>query len=197
MRRKKISDYKCASRGCGKQAAILVGLNKVCSIDCAVQLGKKRAEKIKLEERREYNRETKRMKEKTKRRSEFYADLEREVNYYVKNVRDKDKPCCTCGKRNNDIKYDAGHFLSVGAHPDLRFELTNIHKQCSINCNKWGSGMRHEYTEFIKCIYGEDHLAWLEGPHKTLKERFPTHKDIEIEIKKYRDLNRSARNANN
>ena len=119
-------------------------------------------------------------------RNDWYKRLERLVNQYVKHVKEKDQPCCTCGAINKKI--DAGHYLSVGSNPDLRFELTNIHNQCSVNCNQIGSGMRPEYNEYIKERYGDDHYDWLNGPHKTLKEIFPTWQDIEIEIIRYRKL---------
>jgi len=138
---------------------------------------------------KEFNRETKRLKKKIKSRAAWYGDLQIEVNKYVR-LTQADKPCCTCGTTNPSIKYDAGHFLSVGARKELRFELTNIHKQCSVYCNQFGSGMRYEYTLFIIKEYGQDHLDWLNGPHPSLKEVFPTHEDIEIEIARYRKLNR-------
>ena len=86
---------------------------------------------------------------------------------------------------------------SVGSNMDLRFELTNIHIQCSVNCNQFGRGMPVEYDEFIKNKYGSGHYNWLNTkflchkPHPTLKEQFPTYQDIECEIKKYADILKS------
>ena len=120
----------------------------------------------------------------------WHDKLQRLVNQYVVHVRDFGKPCCTCGESNYGVKMDAGHFLTRAARPDLMFELTNIHIQCSVNCNQHGSGMRAEYTEFIKAKYGQEHLDWLkdESQHKSLKEQFPHWSDIEKEILRYRKL---------
>jgi len=122
-----------------------------------------------------------------KTRTQWYDELQMWVNRYVLRVRDKGKPCCTCNT-TNDIKYDAGHYRSRGSCPELRFELTNIHAQCSMKCNQHGSGMRAEYRDFITAKYGADHLVWLDGPHPTLKEQFPHVDDIEAEIKRYKLL---------
>ena len=122
-------------------------------------------------------------------RSQWYDKLQKLVNQWVK-FRDKDQPCCTCGTTNQKIKYDAGHFIPQKGYDPRRFELTNIHKQCSMQCNQHGSGKRAEYREFIKEKYGEDHLFWIESEveHKPLKEVFPHWSDIEKEIIRYRKL---------
>lgn len=127
-------------------------------------------------------------KERIKKRSEWYSQLQKLVNQYVLYVLEKDAPCRTCGTTNPNIKYDAGHYISRGARPELSFEITNIHKQCSVQCNQHGSGMRAEYRDFIIDKYGEDHRQWLEGPHPTLKEQFPHYTDIKAEIQRYRKL---------
>ena len=157
-----------------------------CSPNCGYMVSQKalkRTEAKKEKSERALHREKKKA---VKRRSEWLADLQIEVNKYVR-LRDKDEPCCTCGTTNN-IKYDAGHYRSVGACPDLRFELTNIHKQCSVKCNQYGSGMRLEYRQFIINKYGNEHLDWLDGYHPSLKETLPHWQDIEAEIKRYRKL---------
>ena len=123
-------------------------------------------------------------------RGAWYQKLQRIKNQWVTKVRDKDLFCCTC-PTENDIKYDAGHYIAVGKNIDLRFELTNIHKQCSQKCNVFGRGMPVEYDEFIINKYGVGHYNWLNTkflchkPHPTLKEQFPTWQDIEEEINKY------------
>lgn len=117
--------------------------------------------------------------------------LQRLVNQYVVHIRDKDAPCCTCGTTSQSIKYDAGHFRSRGACPELRFELTNIAKQCSVNCNVMKSGSRLEFSEFIRNKYGQEHLDWINGKHKTLKEQLPDAKAIDAEIARYREIIRS------
>ncbi len=168
---------------------IVVNNMAFCSYDYAAKwgyenklTGKKRVEQS------QRKKDKKRLKELMSR-SDWFKKLERVVNQYVKHVKEKDKPCCTCGTSNNKI--DAGHFRSVGSCPELRFELTNIHNQCSVNCNQFGSGKRAEYNEYIINRYGVEHYNWLIGPHPSLKEQFTTWQDIEDEIKRYRKLLRA------
>lgn len=127
-------------------------------------------------------------KERVKRRCDWLDQLQTLVNQYVMHVRDVGQPCCTCGTKKPTIKYDAGHCFTRGARSDIRFELTNIHKQCSVRCNQWGSGMRKEYKEFIVGKYGQQHWEWLEEVKPNLKIQFPDYHAIKKEIARYRSL---------
>ena len=118
-------------------------------------------------------------------RSQWYAKLQTLVNQYVR-WRDRYEGCCTCGERREDIKYDAGHFHTISARPDIRFELSQIHKQCSVKCNQYGSGMRREYEKFLISKYGHDHVSQLEKVREPLKKQFPTWHDVENEIIRFR-----------
>ena len=168
------------------------GIKAVCrTADCMADYGLWKVGQSRKSSDLAYKRETKVRKEAIKSRTDLYQELQVQVNKYVR-TRDKGKPCCTCGTTNPGIKYDAGHYRSVGSCKDLRFELTNIHRQCSQQCNQYGSGMRKEYSEFVVKTYGQAHLDWLDGPHKALKEQFPTHDSIRDEISRYKQLNKAA-----
>lgn len=170
-----------------------------CSIKCAIaKVEKDKDIKRKKElaairkKEKEFKLETNRRKKAVIGRDELLNKLQKLVNQWVLHVRDKDKPCCTCGKSDPSIKYDAGHYRSRGACQELRFELTNIHKQCSVNCNGWGSGMRKEYRDFIEHYYSKEHLEWLDGKHPLLKDVFADNNSIDTEIDRYRKLVREA-----
>lgn len=196
MKPKKPRAKKC--KVCGEKFQPERHMQPCCSVKCAIAKVNKDKElnhKKELAIFRKKERESKLANKKKKNeynRKDRLDKLQQVVNQYVLNVRDKGMPCCTCGKSSNSVKYDAGHYRSRGACPELRFELTNIHKQCSINCNGWGSGMRSEYREFIKFKYGPDHLEWLDGKHSPLKETLPDDEAIESELKRYRQLIRAA-----
>ena len=194
--------YKCC--GCKDRfngdLMLTLPVGRFCSKDCAISYANTRQDKQRVaalkkqsaaasKEAKEARSKTRADKERIKTRPEWYDSLQTVVNQYALHVIGKGKPCCTCGKpRNSGVKFDAGHCRSRGACPDLRFSLTNIHPQCSVNCNQHGSGMRHEYKEFIVETYGQDHLDWLDGPHTSLKEKFPHYTDIKAEILRYRGL---------
>lgn len=153
---------------------------------------KKLLEKINKQKEKAFNIRTRELKKTIRTRKKWEDLIQEQVNWWVLHFRDRNEPCCTCGTVNN-IKYDAGHYRTRKSCSELRFEPTNIHKQCSVNCNQYGSGMRAEYREFIERKYGKTHLEWLDGPHPTLKERFPTTADLENELKRWRKINSEAR----
>lgn len=170
-----------------------------CSVKCAIakvnadnEVKRKKHVAKQRKAEKEFKAETARRKKSAIGRDEWFDRLQTLVNQWVLHVRDKDRPCCTCGKSDPSIKYDAGHYRSRGACSELSFELTNIHKQCSVNCNGWGSGMRKEYRDFIEHHYGAKHLEWLDGKHPLLKDVFIDNDSIELEIKRYRKLIREA-----
>lgn len=172
------------------------------AIEFSIDASRKRQERLKAKAVRaqaaEAKNAAKRDRERTAKRkkelnrSHHLDQLQKLVNQWVVHVRDKDKPCCTCGTTNPFIKYDAGHYRSRGACPEARFILTNIHRQCSVRCNVHGSGMRSEYIDFIRAKYGQEHLDWLNGPHPSMKEQFPDADAIDAEMARYRKMLRDA-----
>ena len=67
----------------------------------------------------------------------------------------------------------------------------NAHKRLKWlreNDSEWEQKRAIKFSKTMKERYGDDHYDWLNGPHKTLKEIFPTWQDIEIEIIRYRKL---------
>lgn len=166
-----------------------------CSLEHAVAYGKKTAPKAKGKREKALRAENKARKMDLKPRGYWYKKLQLVVNQWVVQVRDKNKPCCTCGTSDPNIKYDAGHRYHAGrgGGDRRRFEPKNIHKQCSMICNHHGSGMPAEYDRFLDANYGEGTAEWLreETNHKTLKEQFPNTEDIKNEISRYKELLKS------
>lgn len=62
-------------------------------------------------------------------------------------------PCISCGNIN-PVKYDAGHRISVGAFISIRYNLHNVHRQCSKNCNLSLSGNPDGYDQGLIKRYG-------------------------------------------
>lgn len=93
----------------------------------------------------------------------YWADaLQEWVNRYVR-LRDAGQPCISCGTLTAEA-WHAGHFLSRGARPELRFHLDNIHRQC-MQCNYFGAGNQAVYRTNLVEKIGLDRVEWLEGPH--------------------------------
>ncbi len=116
----------------------------------------------------------KRKRQHTADKKDFYSNdrskqlkiAQKEFNAFIR-YRDKDLPCISCG-RHHTGQYHAGHYRSVGAAPQLRFNQFNVAKQCA-PCNNHKSGNAIEYRiNLIKKI-GLDKVEWIEAQNEPLK----------------------------
>jgi hypothetical protein len=81
------------------------------------------------------------------------------VNAYVR-ARDDGKPCISCGEMK---PLQAGHYWSVGARPELRFNAANIHGQCH-RCNIDLAGNREAFRAGIVDRLGSELADDLDTP---------------------------------
>ena len=89
---------------------------------------------------------------------------------------DKDQSCVSCGKPAGHYNLTAGHFQTVGAHPELRFDARNCHGQCS-GCNsgvqRYAKGDRASTRQkFIATLvdrYSQAFVDQITGPHQPAK----------------------------
>ncbi|WP_321354584.1 recombination protein NinG [Pseudomonas extremaustralis] len=127
-------------------------------------------------------------KEKLKSRADHARDTQKAFNEWVR-LRDADLPCVSCG-RHHDGQYHAGHYRTVAANPEIRFEPLNVHKQCA-PCNNHKSGDIVNYRiELVKRI-GAEAVEWLEGPHEAKKYTIEELKAMTAEYRaKTRELKR-------
>lgn len=96
-----------------------------------------------LIERKKATREIRQMRENIKSVSQYRNELQKVFNEYIR-LRDAKQPCISCAKPL-PVKYDAGHFYSVGSYPNLRFNEDNVHGQC-VECNQHRHGNLLEYA---------------------------------------------------
>lgn len=141
---------------CGSEYQKFSTTQQACSPPCALEL-------VRARKGREFDRETKRLKEKIKSRSDWLKEAQAVFNKYVR-IRDENEPCISCG-RHHTGQYHAGHFLSVGSSPELRFHPFNNNKQCS-PCNNHLSGNIVRYRPNLISKIGLVAVEWLEGPHE-------------------------------
>lgn len=139
---------------------------RVCGPVCAHRLvdkekGKTEAIKAKVERR-----ETRAKLNRLKSLSDLHKEAQQAFNAWVR-ARDAGQPCISCG-RHHQGQIHAGHYLSRGAHPELRYEPTNCHAQCA-PCNTHLSGNVAAYRIRLIAKIGQPAVDWLEGPHKPVK----------------------------
>ncbi len=108
--------------------------------------------------------------------------VERWCNRYVI-LRDRHLHCVSCGTTKGP--WNAGHYKTVGAHPELRFVLANIHKQCARPCNKDKSGNILEYRKGLLKKIGVDLVEWLEGPHEPARRTKADCQELEALFKRW------------
>ncbi|AZC52293.1 NinG recombination protein [Pseudomonas chlororaphis subsp. piscium] len=154
----------------------------VCSPACAIIDAPRNQEKARKSLAQVARREIKVRKERIKTRSDHFRETQAVFNEWVR-LRDAALPCVSCG-RHHEGQYHAGHYRTVGANPELRFEPLNVHKQCA-PCNNHKSGDIVNYRiELVKRI-GQDQVEWLEGPHSARKY---TADELKALKAKYREL---------
>ena len=137
-----------------------VSTQVVCCPNCALELNK-------INKAKAYDKKTLELKASIKPKSKYADEAQVAINRYVR-ARDFKDNCISCG-RDHSGRYDAGHYKSVGAYPELRYNLLNIHKQCHWNCNIKRSGNQIAYRKRLIKKIGIDKLDWLEGKHDPLK----------------------------
>ena len=148
---------------CDEEFQVIRPMQYVCGVVCAIMLAREKKEKYLDKVKRA---ETKAAKEKLKTRADYLKECQQAFNAWIRE-RDYAEPCISC-QRHHTGQYHAGHYLTVGAHPELRFHPDNCHKQCA-PCNNHLSGNIVEYRKGLLAKIGPERLDWLEGKHEPVK----------------------------
>ena len=138
---------------------------------------KQREQELKRKAKVDKKAHTKAKRELRESSKKWMMNKTKELCHKYIRTRDKDQPCISCGRYEGEIDstgwdhiWDAGHYLSRGSHPELRFEELNIHKQC-VKCNtapntgRQSRSVKEDYRESLIRKIGLDKVEWLEGPH--------------------------------
>ena len=169
-------------------------LQVVCSPQCAIErAGNPGARAYKAKVVRAEIREA---KGKLKTRREWLRDAQRVFNEYIRE-RDRDQCCISCGLPPGEgayltgSKWDCGHYRSVGACPELRYDEENAHRQC-VKCNRYLSGNAVEYRAGLLHRIGPDRLARVEGPNAPVNYSVA---DLQELVKKFKDKTQALKRA--
>ncbi|MEX5591929.1 recombination protein NinG [Pseudomonas orientalis] len=185
---------KCKNPACGISFPPQRLGQAVCSPKCGLAIKDVNQAKARKSLDQVQRREIKVRKEKLKSRADHLRAAQAAVNAYVR-LRDAYLPCISCDSTPNDndlmtgSRWDAGHYRSVGACPELRFEPLNIHRQC-VKCNRNLSGNAVEYRIRLVQRIGAEKVAWLEGLHPPCKY---TVEEIKAIKAKYRAMTKELK----
>lgn len=172
-------------KSCKQKFTPIKPLQVACSIQCAIN----HANKLKHSREKKEHRAA---KEKLKTRQDWMKEAQAAFNKWVR-LRDHEKPCISCGRFHNG-QWHAGHYLSTGAHPELRFDPLNNNKQCQ-PCNTHLSGNLIEYRKGLIDRIGQNKVDWLEGPHEPKKYTIEDLREIKAHYTKLaRELGKKISN---
>lgn len=156
-----VKEKKC--KVCRQIYAPTRPLQKVCSMQCAIELANNTKDRLQATKTRQDRRKA---KERLKTRADWLREAQALVNKYVR-LRDKDQGCISCNKPPNwHGQWHASHFRPT-VQSAVRFNLWNIHKACSV-CNNWKSGNLSSYEPAIRLKIGDEKVEWLKSqtqPH--------------------------------
>ncbi len=190
---RQLKERKCSWRPCSSAFRPRTSFQRFCKPACYFAHAEVKRERLRLREKAADRRQTRAALEQLKTVPKLTQEAQQAFNAYIRE-RDRDEPCISCGEMNPPIyrggQWDAGHYLTVGAHPELRFNEQNAHKQCK-KCNG-GAGYRfgrtqktvsEEYRMRLVFRIGPEAVEWLEGPH-------PPRKYARDELREIRDTKR-------
>lgn len=127
-------------------------LNAACVLDYAEGLRAK-----------DFDKQTREMKKKFQAKDTQFlkAKAQKTFNEFIR-LRDAHLSCVSCDKPKDwHGQWHCGHYKTVGARPDLRFNEDNCHKQCSV-CNNYLSGNLAAYRIELLNRIGIDGVEALE-----------------------------------
>lgn len=181
-----MANAKRRCRECKKYSVVECGIvlngGYYCNFDCATRYAMVNKEKGKRIKHREQKRAFKASDKSLRTKAAQTA-----FNAFIRE-RDALLPCLSCLEfreetaKHKGSNFHAGHYKSVGAKAELRFEELNCHKQCA-HCNNFLSGNMENYRLNLIDKIGLDKVEWLEGPHEPKKYTCAELKEIEAEYK--------------
>lgn len=97
------------------------------------------------------------------------AKAQKVFNEYIR-LRDAKDGCISCDKPYDwHGQWHAGHYKTVGARPDLRFDEDNCNKQCS-TCNNYLSGNLVVYRTKLINKVGQERIDILDIVHEGMRK---------------------------
>ncbi len=188
---KKIRENKCkVCKGLFVKRSMT---HKCCGPECAQIFAISEREKIERKAASKDRADTRLKLDAMKRKSELIAKAQESFNAFIR-YRDRNETCIDCGKPFEPQKpggsIDAGHYLSRGSAPHLRFNENNCFAQRK-NCNRPGGATKADFRAGVERRIGAEALTKLEYSQEITKL---THDDLRAIDKKYRDKLKELKN---
>jgi hypothetical protein len=156
-------------------------LQHACSPDCALNLARKKGaakQRKQLVEGRE----------KLKTLTDYKNEAQTAFNKFIR-ARDGNV-CITCGTTNPNIQYAAGHYRTVKAASQHRYNEDNVHTQCNYACNSVKAGNIAAYRPALINKIGLERVLAIENNNSEIKYTVEELKQIKT---KYNKLTRELK----
>ena len=154
-----------------------------CSSNCRTEYGIKNAKRLgrKAQIKRESKSKVKKVEDlsighQLKLTQDVFNKLRRLEELFWFKERGLEPTCISCGKEKGGDQWACGHFKTVGANPELRFDSRNTYLQHNKRCNMelsgdiYGTKTTHGYIKGLKNRFGiqdaEKIIAHCESSHK-------------------------------
>ena len=131
--------------------------------------------------------ETRRRKEAIKTMADLKREAQTALNRWIVHVRDKDRPCISCGRFHQGA-WHAGHYLSRGSAPQHALNPMNVWKQCA-PCNTYLHGNQAAYRAQLVLEIG---LAAVEALEQDCSVRKWTREELTALRDEYRRKTKEA-----
>lgn len=151
---------------------------EVCGVDCSIESMKQKRVKKKTAA---YKTRRKKKADSIGRQLELTQKV---FNQWIR-WRDRDQPCISSGRMTSP-QWHAGHYVAVGnsrAGSMLRFDESNVHKQCVEQNMHQGAALTAYRIGLIERI-GLDEVQRLEATNGTRKWSIPELKELRAEYRK-------------
>jgi len=152
---------KCKAKGCGVVFTPARPMQCACSPLCALTIARSKREQAEAKKAREARAMDRQSRERIKPRGVWLREAQAAFNAWIRK-RDEDHPCISCGRHHRG-QWHAGHYMSVGARPEYRFNPNNCHRQC-MPCNTHLHGNLVLYRAALIVKIGIAEVEKLEGP---------------------------------
>lgn len=160
-----MKQHTCRNKECGAKFVRQRMGQLACCPGCAIIVGRDKARLDAEKAAKAARANTKNRKEAIKSRPERITEAQAAFNAFIR-ARDLDQSCICCGKPFEPMKQggsvDAGHYLSRGSAPHLRFDERNCFAQRK-NCNRPGGTTRAAFRAGVQARIGIEALEALES----------------------------------
>lgn len=153
---------KCKLESCKREFMQFNSLKPFCSYICQLKYAE-------TEECKKIHKDIELQVKRDELHKKLPKLLENEINHIVRLI-DKGHSCISTGTPYGSYIVNAGHYISVGSNPTLRYNLLNIYAQ-SKSDNFFKGGKGSDYSIRLKHVFGSfvrDEIESLPGKYKRI-----------------------------